>query len=342
MDALPYYKWLWIDYRANRKVQRMPWQARGLYRELLDEFWSEGSLPNDTAALAEVCGCTKEEFEQYWPLIRPCFTEEDGILINAKMDEQRTATDKKRTANARNGRAGAIAKLANASERQTPSSEGHIAEQSMSRAEHEQEHEQSRVVAPPKENIASLVSKIAVAFPKSRLVALTEADVRPEQRVSIIQAVDAEVERVGVTRTQAAQMILDRLELLVSAVPSSEWKFFQKLPEFMRDRQYRLDPEVFTSGSNQQNQVGRVSPATERKAHADQTTKNILARRYGIDVDGAHAASGGSVSGSGDRGSNQGDVPGGVGGDGGQVRPPHSAGRVIEGDRGEQILPRAG
>jgi len=103
MDALPYYKWLWIDYRANRKVQRMPWQARGLYRELLDEFWSEGSLPDDTERLAEVCGCTTEEFEQHWPVIRPCFTLQDGVLINAKMDSVRTPVNLMRVLEIRSG-----------------------------------------------------------------------------------------------------------------------------------------------------------------------------------------------------------------------------------------------
>ena len=36
-EPLPYFKWLWRDWRANRKVQRLDYVARGLYRDLLDE-----------------------------------------------------------------------------------------------------------------------------------------------------------------------------------------------------------------------------------------------------------------------------------------------------------------
>lgn len=50
-EPLPYYKWLWKDRRATRKVQRMSWQARGLCRELLDEFWVEGNYGPQVIAM---------------------------------------------------------------------------------------------------------------------------------------------------------------------------------------------------------------------------------------------------------------------------------------------------
>jgi hypothetical protein len=59
-EALPYYRWHWRDYRANRKVQRMTYVERGLYRELLDECWAEGFISDDLGALAEVCGCPRD------------------------------------------------------------------------------------------------------------------------------------------------------------------------------------------------------------------------------------------------------------------------------------------
>lgn len=97
MEPLSYYKWQWRDYRANRRVQRMSWQAKGLYRELLDEFWVEGSLPLDHSALADICGCTVEEFSHYWPEIEGCWEVTDGGLVNAKMDSMRTAVNMSRT-----------------------------------------------------------------------------------------------------------------------------------------------------------------------------------------------------------------------------------------------------
>lgn len=192
---------------------------------------------------------------------------------------------------------------------------------------------------PHKENISSLVSRIAVAFPKSRLASLTAADVRSEHTVAIIQAVDAEVERVGVTRIQAAQMILDRLEILGREVPMSEWKFFQKLPEFMRDRQYRLDPEVFKNGSAKQDHSPRVSPAVQRQSESDEALRNIARRRHGVSF--ADEAGQGQVSQSAAPRSDPGDVPDGVGGTGAQVRPAEVPGSVIDGNTGEQVFPRA-
>jgi uncharacterized protein YdaU (DUF1376 family) len=115
MEALPYYKWFWQDYRANRRVQRMPWQARGPYRDLLDEFWAEGSLPMDHAELADICAMLEAEFEQWWPYISPHWEEREGRLYNAKMDQQRTATDAARVAMSQGGKAGG--KVSNSSTR---------------------------------------------------------------------------------------------------------------------------------------------------------------------------------------------------------------------------------
>jgi uncharacterized protein YdaU (DUF1376 family) len=109
MEALPYYRWLWRDWRANRKVQRMSWQARGLYRELLDEFWSEGSIPADLDQLADICGCTRAEMEQFWPQIEPSWERIEGGYRNGKMESQRTSKDAERITKANSGRKGGLA-----------------------------------------------------------------------------------------------------------------------------------------------------------------------------------------------------------------------------------------
>jgi uncharacterized protein YdaU (DUF1376 family) len=116
-EALPYYKWLVRDYRANRKVHKMSWQAKGLYRELLDEFWIDGPLPNDLAALAEVCGCTRKEFDRYWPEIRGNFIQdEEGRWVNGKMNSQRTDKDMERVVKQAAGRLGGLTKIKKALE----------------------------------------------------------------------------------------------------------------------------------------------------------------------------------------------------------------------------------
>lgn len=109
LEALPYYRWMWRDWRANRKVQHMSWQARGLYRELLDEFWSEGCIPIDFSELADICGCSREEMERLWPEIEPSWVRVDGVLENPKMEAQRTAKDRERVLKANAGRRGGLA-----------------------------------------------------------------------------------------------------------------------------------------------------------------------------------------------------------------------------------------
>lgn len=142
MDALPYYKWNWQDWRASRRVQRMTYIDRGLYRELLDEQWKEGTLPTAMEDLADICGCPVEVMTDSWNRLRFHFEEIEGRISNSTLEKMRTVTDAVRVANARNGQAGAMKKLANASqdeanaderqasasERQTVADERHIEE----------------------------------------------------------------------------------------------------------------------------------------------------------------------------------------------------------------------
>jgi uncharacterized protein YdaU (DUF1376 family) len=86
----------------------MSWKARGLYRELLDECWVDGIIPDDIAKLADICDCTPEEMEALWPEIAPCWTRVEGGYTNARLESQRTAKDAERAARARAGRGGGL------------------------------------------------------------------------------------------------------------------------------------------------------------------------------------------------------------------------------------------
>lgn len=108
---LPYYKWFWQDWRANRKVQRMSYIERGLYRELLDECWVEGFIPNDISELADICGCPDEVMADAWQVLESCFdVQDDGTLINSKLHNLRTAKDVERMVKSANGKKGGLAK----------------------------------------------------------------------------------------------------------------------------------------------------------------------------------------------------------------------------------------
>lgn len=89
----------------------MDYIERGLYRELLDECWSKGSIPDDIKSLAEICDCPVEVMANAWQKLSKCFIEVDGCLINDKLDTLRTASDAKRVKLANAGKKGGLAKL---------------------------------------------------------------------------------------------------------------------------------------------------------------------------------------------------------------------------------------
>jgi uncharacterized protein YdaU (DUF1376 family) len=119
LRALPYYKWFWQDWRANRKAQRMSYIERGLYRELLDECWVEGSIPNDIASLAEICGCPKEVMASAWQVLESCFVLIDNAYVNEKMESMRTEKDAERLAKSESGKKGGVSKSLNTKPKKT-------------------------------------------------------------------------------------------------------------------------------------------------------------------------------------------------------------------------------
>jgi uncharacterized protein YdaU (DUF1376 family) len=125
---LPYYKWFWQDYRANRKVQRMTYIERGLYRELLDECWIEGSIPKSISDLADICGCPDEVMANAWQMLGKCFIEVGDRYENEKLNSMRTERDQIRVIRSQAGKAGGQAKIANSSKSLANASKCHIEE----------------------------------------------------------------------------------------------------------------------------------------------------------------------------------------------------------------------
>lgn len=110
LKPLGYYKWHWQDWRANRHVQRMTYIERGLYRELLDECWSEGGIPDDIEKLADICGCHVDVMANAWQMLGKCFVAKGGLLVNERLEKERTEKDAHRVKMAQNGKTGGISK----------------------------------------------------------------------------------------------------------------------------------------------------------------------------------------------------------------------------------------
>jgi uncharacterized protein YdaU (DUF1376 family) len=115
---LPFLRWYVTDYRASRRVQRLSWQERGIYRELLDECWIEGSIPDDIDRLAEIAGCPRGVMAEAWVNLKPMFAPIEGMdgmyLTSRRLEIERSEDDAFRVGRAVAGRKGGLAKASRA------------------------------------------------------------------------------------------------------------------------------------------------------------------------------------------------------------------------------------
>lgn len=94
----------------------MSYIERGLYRELLDECWVEGSIPDSMELLAEICGCPVDVMANAWQMLSKCFKHSDGCYTNEKLDSLRTERDAIRAKRIIAGKKGGLCKALNNNE----------------------------------------------------------------------------------------------------------------------------------------------------------------------------------------------------------------------------------
>ena len=89
--VFPWYRWFALDFRQSPAVRLMTFDQRACYRELLDECWLEGSIPDDPTILARLIGFNQERFAgEVWPVVRQSFSERGaGRLVNARIERER-------------------------------------------------------------------------------------------------------------------------------------------------------------------------------------------------------------------------------------------------------------
>lgn len=108
---LPYYRWYVRDYRQSRRVQELNWMARGIYRELLDECWDRGYIPDDPVALSKICrvpaGTLIREWKQLRDLFDPVENMDAFYLTSTRLEVERTKEDKARVQRSLAGKASA-------------------------------------------------------------------------------------------------------------------------------------------------------------------------------------------------------------------------------------------
>lgn len=88
-SVLHSYPWYISDWRDSRARARMSIEQRGLYREILDLCYKDGSVPSDEEMLRTLCGATEREWKRAWPVVSKQFASgEEGELINPRASEQ--------------------------------------------------------------------------------------------------------------------------------------------------------------------------------------------------------------------------------------------------------------
>lgn len=94
-EKSPAYQWYVKDWRSSAATMRMSMSQRGVYREMLDQQWEDGSLPDDAQGVADLIATSDgqvAEVLEAWPVVRRKFvSREDGTILNARLEQARRA-----------------------------------------------------------------------------------------------------------------------------------------------------------------------------------------------------------------------------------------------------------
>lgn len=94
---LTWYKWKPLQWGSNRRIQKLNLAERGLLRELMDEAWTKGSIPEAPEAIADLLDMDLEEIKPHLPgVLRVAISAEAGGLTFEMIEEVRTELDARR------------------------------------------------------------------------------------------------------------------------------------------------------------------------------------------------------------------------------------------------------
>ena len=107
--GLPWYRWYAEDWLASPTRLDMSLAERGMYRDLLDWHYAEGSIPAEETKLRRRLAVTDEEFAAAWSAVshkfEPC-TEDPDRLINRRATDVMAETETFLRKQAENGEKG--------------------------------------------------------------------------------------------------------------------------------------------------------------------------------------------------------------------------------------------
>lgn len=104
----PSFPWYVKDWFSSEDRPKMSYEARGVYRELLDYAWLHHGIPSDRKTLAEWLGISERKLGLLWGMFAQCWEERDGRLYNGKQERVRQEMNDFRAGRALSGRVGGI------------------------------------------------------------------------------------------------------------------------------------------------------------------------------------------------------------------------------------------
>lgn len=76
VPEIHYYEWSVIRWTSSPTREMLNAAGRGIYRELMDRCYTQGSIPASHELLARICASTSEEFEAAWDVIQGHFPQD--------------------------------------------------------------------------------------------------------------------------------------------------------------------------------------------------------------------------------------------------------------------------
>jgi hypothetical protein len=89
-----YYEWSVIRWLASDTRAMLDPAGRGIYREIIDLCYTQGSIPKDLELLARKVDCTEEQMRRVWPIIEKHFRadkKDKSVLVNHAINTRRNA-----------------------------------------------------------------------------------------------------------------------------------------------------------------------------------------------------------------------------------------------------------
>jgi hypothetical protein len=89
-----YYEWSVIRWLASDTRAMLDPAGRGIYREIIDLCYTQGSIPKDLELLARKVDCTEEQMRRVWPIIAKHFKankKDTSVLVNHAISTRRNA-----------------------------------------------------------------------------------------------------------------------------------------------------------------------------------------------------------------------------------------------------------